>query len=296
MTSIRCAILARSAAFEPIHAATVDVEEHFHAAVLASAAPRKSWPDLESRVVSNTERVLAMFAETGTSGTFFVLGSVAERYPGLVRSIAAQGHEIASHGHDHWRATEQSRDAFRDDVRRSRAVLEDVSGEPVLGYRAANFSIGRTNWWAFETLAEVGYLYSSSVYPVRHDHYGMPEAPRAPFAPIPGFVELPISILPVLGQPLPAGGGGYFRLFPYALSRFAVTRIAAEGRNAIHYFHPWEVDPSQPRFPLPMRSRFRHYTGLGTMETKLRKLFSEFTWRRVDHVFRDLLLGRSGAA
>jgi polysaccharide deacetylase family protein (PEP-CTERM system associated) len=291
MTAPRWELLDRSVPFEPVHAATVDVEEHFHAAALALAAPRASWRDLESRVVANTERTLAMFAETGASGTFFILGSVAERFPGLVRAIAEQGHEIASHGHDHWRATEQRRDEFWDDVRRSKEVLEDVSGRPVLGYRAANFSIGRENWWAFEVLAEVGYRYSSSVYPVRHDHYGMLEAPRTPFAPLAGFVEIPISTLRVLGQPMPAGGGGYFRLLPYPVSRYAITRIAAEGRNAIHYFHPWEIDPDQPRFSLPLRSRFRHYTGLRNMEAKLRRLLADFTWRRADHVFRDLIAG-----
>jgi polysaccharide deacetylase family protein (PEP-CTERM system associated) len=289
MTKARWEVLMRPTPFAPIHAATVDVEEHFHAAALATCAPRATWSAHDSRVVANTERVLSIFADSGATGTFFILGSIAERYPALVRLIAAQGHEIASHGYDHWRATEQSRDAFREDVLRSKSVLENASGAPVRGYRAANFSIGRTNWWAFETLAEAGYAYSSSVYPVRHDHYGMPEAPLVPFAPIPGFVEIPISALPVFGWPLPAGGGGYFRLFPYALSRAGFARMTAEKRNAIFYFHPWEIDPQQPRHRLPMKSHFRHYVRLGAMEKNLRRLLRDFTWRRADHVFGDLL-------
>jgi len=272
------------------NAASVDVEEYFHASALASAAPRSSWPHRESRVVQSTNRVLRLFADTGSRGTFFILGSIAERYPSLVRSIAAEGHEIGSHGYAHHSVGQLTRQEFLEDVRKTKAILENVSGQHVIGYRAPNFSINRDTWWAFDQLKAAGYAYSSSVYPIYHDHYGVVGAPKDPFFPVEGFLEVPMTAMSLGPMSLPAGGGGYFRLLPYALSRAAIRRVnRKERRRAVNYFHPWELDPGQPRLDLPLRSRFRHYVNLGIMESKLHRLFNDFRWSRMDRVFGDLL-------
>jgi polysaccharide deacetylase family protein (PEP-CTERM system associated) len=276
-----------------VNALSVDVEDYFHASALSAAAPRSRWDSLESRVVGNTSRILDLFAEAQTKATFFILGSVAERFPGLVRAIAAQGHEIASHGYAHYRVWEQTQDAFAADVVATKSLLEDVSGQPVIGYRAASFSIDRKTWWAYDALAKAGYRYSSSINPISHDHYGMRAAPRFPFTPAAsGIVELPLTTVAIAERRFPASGGGYFRLLPYALSRMAMRRVNARDCQPIHFFfHPWEIDPGQPRLAVGGRSKFRHYVNLATMENKLRRLCADFRWSRTDEVYADTIRG-----
>ena len=270
------------------NAMSVDVEDYFQVQALAEAVSRDDWDRLPRRVEQNTHRVLDLFATRGVKATFFTLGWVAERHPALIRRIVAEGHELASHGREHVRADAQSPAAFRDDVRHAKQVLEECGGIAVRGYRAASFSIGRSNPWAFAILAEEGYSYSSSLYPVKHDLYGMPEAPRFPFRPFGnrGFREFPITSLRLLGRNFPCGGGGYFRLLPYAVSRLALAAVQhRDGRPCVFYFHPWEIDPDQPvQTGLSFKSRFRHYTNLGRMEGKLDRLLSDFAWDRVDRV------------
>jgi len=281
------AIVDRAIAQSPLNALTVDVEDYFQVSAMAPHVDRLSWDSRECRVEANVHRLLALFAESGTRATFFTLGWVAERYPALVRDILAQGHELASHGYGHERASDLTREQFADDVIRAKAVLEDTGGQAVRGYRAPSFSIGATNQWAFDVLLEAGYRYTSSVYPVHHDHYGMPDAPRFPFYSRPGLLEIPISTVRMWKWNLPAGGGGYFRLAPYAVSRWALQRINEVDRKpAIFYFHPWEVDPEQPRIPgTRAATRFRHYVNLARTEPRLRRLLRDFRWGRVDDVF-----------
>jgi polysaccharide deacetylase family protein (PEP-CTERM system associated) len=267
---------------------SVDVEEHYHAWALNTAIPRATWKDQPSRVVATTERVLQLFADTGAKATFFVLGSVAERHPGLIRAIVGEGHELGSHGLDHYRVSEQTPEAFLADVGRSKLLLEDAGGVAVQGYRAANFSIGKREWWAFEQLAAAGFTYSSSVHPIRHDHYGIPDAPRRPFRPIQGapIIELPVATTELAGRRISCAGGGFFRLLPYGWSRWCLDRAGAEPKfPAIFYFHPWEIDPEQPRARgLPLRSAVRHYVNLQRMEAKLRRLLQSARWNRIDRI------------
>jgi len=270
------------------NAMTVDVEDFFHVQAFAGCIDRKDWESLPRRVEMNTEKVLGLFAEARVSATFFVLGWVAERHPGLVRKIVAEGHELASHGYDHIRVHEQTADAFRSDVRRTKQLLEDTGGVPVHGYRAASFSIGANTLWALDVLAEEGYQYSSSIYPIAHDFYGMPSAPRFAFHPRHDrFIEVPMTTLSMFGRNFPCSGGGYFRLVPYSVSRWALGRVNEHDRQAcIFYFHPWEIDPEQPRpHGAPLKSRLRHYVNLHRMEGRLRCLLRDFTWERMDRVF-----------
>lgn len=272
-----------------INAMTVDVEDYYQVSAFASTVARSDWDRLPARVEGNTERVLDLFAAHGARATFFTLGWVAKRFPRLVRRIVEAGHELASHGMAHVRVDEQDARAFAEDIGATKRLLEDTAGAPVRGYRAASFSIGAKTPWAFAVLAEQGYAYSSSVYPIRHDHYGVPDAPRAPYRPLAGhpFVEVPITTVRAFNRNFPCGGGGYFRLLPPALSMWAMRRVnRAEGRPCIFYFHPWEIDPGQPRVPgLPARARFRHYTNLERMEGRLGRLLTAFRWGRVDQVF-----------
>lgn len=271
------------------NALTIDVEDYFQVSALAPHFPRERWDSVPCRVEANVERILGLLAERGVKATFFTLGWVAERYPQLVRRIAADGHEVASHGYGHERASALPREAFLADIRLAKAVLEDITGEAVSGYRAPSFSIGRANLWAHDCLAEAGYRYSSSVYPVQHDHYGMPEAPRFPWRLENGLVEIPVTTMRWLGRNWPAGGGGYFRLLPYALSRWQIARVNHNDRRpAIFYFHPWEIDPGQPRVrEAGAKTRFRHYVNLQHTEGRLRRLLQDFSWGRTDTVFRD---------
>jgi polysaccharide deacetylase family protein (PEP-CTERM system associated) len=269
------------------NALTVDVEDYFQVEAFASIIERSSWDSLPRRVEPNTERLLDIFAEAEAKATFFVLGWVAERHPALVRRIVAAGHELASHGSGHLRVDGQSPEQFRDDIRRSKQVLEDLGGVLVRGYRAPTFSIGGNSKWAHRILLEEGYLYSSSVYPIRHDLYGIPGAPRTPFAPFPGMLEIPLSIARLCGMDWPASGGGYFRLFPYRVTRALLQRARRITRSpAIFYVHPWEIDPDQPRQrAAPLRSRVRHFLNLSRTEARLRRLLADFTWRRMDRLF-----------
>jgi polysaccharide deacetylase family protein (PEP-CTERM system associated) len=241
-----------------------------------------------ARVAGNTGRVLDLFSEHHVHATFFVLGWVAERHPELIQRMIRDGHEVASHGYDHTRATQLDREAFRQDVVRTKGILEDATGRPVRGYRAPSYSIGAGNLWALDVLHEAGHVYSSSIYPIRHDLYGMPGAPRFAFRPrVDSILELPVTTVEFAGRTLPAGGGGYFRLLPYSAYCWALRRVNSRDRQpGIFYFHPWEVDPGQPRMAgASLRSRFRHYVNLDTMETRLRRLVSEFEWGRMDEVF-----------
>ena len=273
------------------NALSVDVEDYFQVSALAPVIDRTSWPQRECRVVGNVERLLDLFAERGARATFFTLGWVAERYPRLVRRIVSEGHELASHGYDHRRANEQSRSEFAHDVQRAKSLLEDLGGCGVQGYRAPSFSIGEKNPWAFDVLLEAGYRYSSSVYPVRHDHYGSPDAPRFAYEARRGLLEIPLTTTRLFGRNLPAGGGGYFRLAPYPLSRWALRRVNTVDRQpAIFYMHPWEIDPRQPRVPgTSMKTRFRHYINLDKTESRLGRLLLDFRWGRIDEVFAPSL-------
>ena len=270
-------------------AMTVDVEDYFQVAAFADRVQRHEWDSYPCRVERNVDRILGIFADNDVKATFFTLGWIAERYPGVVRQIVDGGHELASHGYDHVKIHTQSPADFRQDIRKTKTILEDIGGQPVRGYRAASFSIDSRCLWAFDVLAEEGYAYSSSVYPIKHDHYGMPEASRFTFRPSErhDLVEVPITTLNLFNRNLPSGGGGYFRLLPYGVSRWALRRISQqERRPAIFYFHPWEVDPDQPRFKdASFRSRFRHYVNLSLMEKRLRALVKDFRWDRMDHVF-----------
>ena len=271
-----------------VNAMTVDVEDYFHVSAFERHISRDDWETLPCRVERNTDRVLSLFEAHHVRATFFVLGWVAKRYPALVHRIVAAGHEIGSHGMQHVRVTEQTPEQFRADADATRKLLQDVSGTDVTGYRAASFSIGRDNLWALDVLHEIGHGYSSSIYPVHHDLYGMPEAPRFPFRHQPsGLLEIPVTTVPLAGHNLPCGGGGYFRLLPYRYFRWAYRRVnGGEGKPAIFYFHPWEVDPGQPRQQgLGFKTRFRHYTNLSRMEARLGRLLGEFRWGRMDEVF-----------
>jgi polysaccharide deacetylase family protein (PEP-CTERM system associated) len=272
----------------PRNALTVDVEEHFQVAAFEGQIARDAWDGHDSRVAVNTSRVLDLFAQASVRGTFFVLGWVAERHPELVRRIVSEGHELASHGYDHTRVIYMDAMALRDDVSRTKAILEDSGGVRVRGYRAPSYSINARNLWALDVLQEAGYEYSSSVYPIRHDLYGMPDAPRFAFRLRPGAIlEIPVTTVRFGGRNLPAGGGGYFRLMPYGLYRWGLRRVnERDSQPGMFYFHPWEVDPDQPRIEgAPLRSRLRHYTNLGTMEARLRRLLADFRWGRMDEVF-----------
>ncbi len=270
-----------------LNALTVDVEDYFQVSAMAPHIPRGDWDSIPCRVEVNVDKLLGMFADTNTHGTFFTLGWIAQRYPNLVRRIVDAGHELASHGYAHLRATDQTQSAFRDDVDKAKKLLEDIAGSAVVGYRAPSFSITAANPWAFDCLVSAGYRYSSSVYPVAHDHYGIPDAPRFPHRPRAGLLEIPITTVRVFGRNLPAGGGGYFRLAPYRLSRWAIERFnACEKRPAIFYMHPWEIDPEQPRVPgTSLKTRFRHYVNLRKTESRLARLLGDFRWGRVDQAF-----------
>jgi len=271
------------------NAMTCDVEDYFQVSAFAPYIDRASWPSRECRVEANMDRILALFERHGVRATFFTLGWIAERYPQVVRRIVAGGHELASHGYGHLRASDQTRAEFANDIRSAKALLEDIGGQAVLGYRAPSFSIGRANLWALDELLEAGYRYSSSIYPIAHDHYGMPEAPRFAFYPNgpDGLLEVPITTVNMMGRNLPAGGGGYFRLLPYALSRWMMAKVNRDDRRpALFYFHPWEIDTAQPRPEgLDAKSRFRHYINIDRMENRLEALARDFAWDRMDRIF-----------
>lgn len=270
-----------------VNALSVDVEDYFQVSAMAPYIDRASWDQQPCRVENNIARLLDLMQRHDARATFFTLGWIAERYPAMIRRIASEGHEIASHGYAHLRVTDQSPTEFFEDIRRAKAILEDLSGAEVRGYRAPSFSIGASNLWAFDSIREAKYRYSSSIYPVQHDHYGMPDAPRFPHFSREDLMEIPITTARWMGRNLPAGGGGYFRLLPYSLSRWAIARVNRdEHRPAIFYMHPWEIDPKQPRIgQLDAKTRFRHYVNLNRTEGRLSRLMTDFRWDRVDRVF-----------
>lgn len=271
------------------NAFSVDVEDYFQVEAFKAVINRASWDSRPARVVESTERVLALLKTADASATFFVLGWVAERFPSLVQRIYAEGHEIASHGYAHEMVRSQTPRDFRDDVRRAKSILEDCIGVRVRGFRAPTFSIGRDNWWAYEILEDEGYAYSSSIYPVAHDLYGMPDAPRAPFYPLKtgSFLEIPVAAVRVLDRNRPCGGGGYFRLMPYTLSRWCIARINRVDRMpCVFYCHPWEFDTGQPRLvQASLKSRIRHYLNIGATERRIARLLKDFTWGRIDQIY-----------
>ena len=270
-----------------INALTVDVEDYFQVSALAPHFPRAGWDTVPCRVEQNVDRILATLHEYGAKATFFTLGWLAERYPKLVRLIVMEGHELASHGYQHERASDQTPQMFGADVALAKAVLEDIAGVEVCGYRAPSFSIGARNLWAHDVLYENGYLYSSSIYPIAHDHYGMPDAPRFPWRLPSGLLEIPVTTVRCFGRNWPAGGGGYFRLLPYPVSRWSIRRVnRSDRRPSVFYFHPWEIDPGQPRVTdADARARFRHYVNLEHMEERLQRLLGDFRWGRMDEIF-----------
>ncbi len=272
-----------------VNALTIDVEDYFQVSALAPYIERSRWETMPCRVERNVDVILGLLTEHRATATFFTLGWIAERYPAVVRRIVDGGHELASHGYSHHRATEQSHTDFRDDVVRAKAVLEQIAGREVRGYRAPSFSIGHANLWAFDCLLDAGYRYSSSVYPVRHDHYGMPDAPRFPFEVRPGLIEIPVTTSRMMNTNVPTGGGGYFRLFPYPVSKWLIQRVnRLDQKPAMFYFHPWEIDPGQPRIrEADAKTRFRHYVNLHRNEDKLKRLLSDFRWGRMDQVFLE---------
>lgn len=271
------------------NAMSIDVEDYFQVSAFASTVRREDWDSMPCRVERNMDVILQLLDEADAGATFFTLGWIAERYPHVVRRIVDAGHELASHGYGHERVSDLTPEQFRSDITRAKHLLEDLGGVAVRGYRAPSFSINQNNWWAVEELENAGYVYSSSIYPVKHDHYGMPDAPRFPNRPngADGILELPPTTLALLGRNLPAAGGGWFRLLPYALSRWMLQRVNTQDQApCMFYFHPWEMDAGQPRQPgLSARTRFRHYVNLQRMPGRMKNLLNDFEWDRVDRVF-----------
>jgi len=271
-----------------MHAMTCDVEDYFQVSAFDGIVPQDRWTAVECRIPRNVDRALQIFADTGTKGTFFTLGWVAEHLPQVVRRIADEGHELASHGMYHRRVWSQEPEEFREDAHRARELLQDVGGVAVIGYRAASWSIDHRTPWAHDILAETGYKYSSSIYPVSHDHYGMPDAPRYPYRiDDNGILEIPPSTARFLGRNVPVAGGGYFRLFPLRLSKYFIkAQQTNESFPYVFYFHPWELDPDQPRFTgAPFKARFRHYLNLDKLEARLSDLLRTFSWGRMDEIY-----------
>jgi len=272
------------------NALTIDVEDYFQVAALAEAVRREDWHSMEYRVEANTQRILSLLDRHNAKATFFTLGWVAEKSPELVRTIQKEGHEIASHGYSHQLIYNQTPEVFRDETRRSKAILEDITGEPITGYRAASYSITNESRWALDILAEEGFVWDSSIFPVRHDRYGMPGTPRWPhtLTTDKGYklAEFPLSTLKLPGYTLPIAGGGYFRLFPYWFSQWGLGSINRQGQPFVFYLHPWEVDPGQPRLDVKWFSRFRHYNNLDVCEARLARLLKHFRFTTMSEVLK----------
>ncbi len=271
------------------NAMTVDVEDYFQVSAFEPYIAKNQWDSLPHRVEANTDKILELFRAAEVKATFFTLGWVAERYPGLIKRIINDGHELACHGYEHIRVTEQTPEEFRNDVSRTKKLLEDMSGKEVKGYRAASYSIVKKNLWALDILQEEGFQYSSSIYPVKHDLYGIPDAPRFIYEPLENqtFKEIPITTIRFGNKNLPCGGGGFFRLYPYAVSKWAFNRINhKETQSGIFYFHPWEIDPDQPRqLGLNWKTKIRHYLNLRRMENRINRLLTDFHWDTMENVF-----------
>ena len=276
-----------------VNALTIDVEDYFQVSAFAPYIQRADWDARECRVERNVGRILDMLAAQKTQATFFTLGWIAQRYPHLVRRIADEGHEVASHGYGHERVSDLTPEAFAHDIRTAKHLLEDIAGVAVTGYRAPSFSIGQGNLWALDVLQQEGYRYSSSIYPIQHDHYGMPDAPRFAHRIRPDLIEVPPTTLRMFNRNLPSSGGGCFRLFPYALSRWMLRQVNQNDQQpAIFYFHPWEIDAAQPRVAgIDARPRFRHYVNIPRMEQRLQRLLQDFQWGRMDHIFLNQVQG-----
>ncbi len=282
------------------NALTIDVEDYFQVAALAEAVDRKDWHDMEYRVEANTDRLLSVLGDHNTKATFFTLGWVAEKSPALVRRIHDAGHEVASHGYSHQLIYKQTPEVFREETRRSRAILEDIIGEPVTGYRAASYSITAQSRWALDILCEEGFTWDSSIFPVHHDRYGMPGTPRWPHRLKTDngseIAEFPLSTLKLPGYTLPIAGGGYFRLFPYWFSQWGLGSINRMGKPFVFYLHPWEIDPGQPRLDVKWFSRFRHYNNLEVCEQRLVNLLKRFRFTTMSDVLVEQgVLGRDAS-
>lgn len=289
--------MATSAQNTPRNAMTVDVEDYFQVSAFERYIDKGAWDEQECRVEGTMHRILDLFAAHEVKATFFTLGWVAERYPQLIRRLVDDGHELASHGWSHVRVTQQDPAAFAEDVSRTKALLEDTGGVQVKGYRAASYSIGQSNLWALKVLQDAGYQYSSSIFPIKHDLYGMPGAPRFGFRPHgDDFWEFPVTTVRLGDRNFPCSGGGWFRLLPYAVTRWALRRVnRQEQQSAIFYFHPWEIDPDQPRREgLDARTRFRHYLNLSRTESRLDRLLHDFKWGRMDDVLYEPMRAKAG--
>ncbi len=273
------------------NAFTIDVEDYFQVSAFDTCIDRSAWCRMECRIGKNLDNVLALLDQTHTRATFFVLAWIAEQYPDTVRRIAAAGHEIASHGYDHRRVTEMTVSQIREDIVRSAGILQDLSGQAVRGYRAPSFSVCRTNLWIHDLLLEAGYEYSSSIYPIHHDHYGIPESDRFCWRSRSGLLEIPLTSMRLSSANWPAAGGGYFRLLPYRTSRGMISFVnRVDGQPTVFYCHPWEIDPEQPRIrEAGMKSRFRHYLNLDRTANRLSRLLRDFSWDRIDQVFASQL-------
>ena len=273
----------------PKLAMTVDVEDYFHVSAFDSIFSQKDWPTIEHRVNENTRRLLDLFDQHGAKSTFFILGAVAEKYPDLIKEIDRRGHEVASHGFAHRRATTQTPEVFKEDVYRSKSFLEDTIGKSIEGYRAPSFSINETNEWAYEILVELGFKYSSSTYPIEHDLYGVPNWPRFKYDRPEGIIEIPIPTLRKDDKNKGIGGGGYFRLFPYWLSKRRIEKfLGSETAPYSFYFHPWEIDADQPRVKnAAFLSKFRHYVNLSKMEGKITQLLKDYRWDTMKNVYLE---------
>ncbi|NMM86706.1 polysaccharide deacetylase [Rhodococcus sp. SRB_17] len=269
------------------NALTIDVEDYFQVSAFAPFIRRSEWDTRECRVERNMDRILALLDGCGIHATFFTLGWIAERYPKLVRRIVDEGHELASHGYGHERVSDLSAQEFFQDIQRAKSLLEDIAGVPVQGYRAPSFSIGASNLWALDSLERVGHRYSSSIYPIQHDHYGMPDAPRFAHQIREKLIEVPLTTLRVFNRNLPCSGGGFFRLLPYELSRWMIKQVnLCDAEPAVFYFHPWEIDVEQPQIPgLGLKTRFRHYVNIRRTEQRFSRLLQDFRWGRMDKIF-----------
>lgn len=271
------------------NALTIDVEDYFQVSAFAPYIERTAWDAIDCRVEKNIDRIIELLEEKNTKATFFTLGWIAERFPSMIKRIVAEGHEMASHGYGHARVSDLTKEDFYQDVSRAKNILEDIGGEKILGYRAPSFSIGSENLWALEILVKTGHRYSSSIYPVKHDHYGTPDAPRFLYESYEDLLEIPPTTVRFFERNLPASGGGYFRLFPYALSKWLLQHVNnKEKKSAVFYLHPWEIDVDQPRVQgLDMKSKFRHYINIRLTEKKLNRLLHDFKWDRMDRVFME---------
>jgi len=268
---------------------TVDVEDYFQVSALAEIFPRKSWDNQQLRVELGTYKLLELFETHNVKATFFTLGWVAKRCPTLIKDIVAGGHELACHGYGHQRVSDLTPSLFKQDLCKAKSILEDIGGEAVIGYRAPSFSINDHNKWAFDVMREVGMHYSSSTYPIKHDHYGVPNWPRFPYSVVDGLIEIPLTTLPVAGRSFPIAGGGYFRLAPYQLSQWALKRfIKQEQKPAVFYIHPWELDCKQPVVQgIPLKTRFRHYLNLHKVETRMDRLLTDFSWSTIKDAYKQ---------